>query len=239
VPKLSSARTSDIQAAAPNGATDDSLARKLRGFGPVGILAIVVVVAVAPIFEPFGVLPALAWVYRSGTPWSEVGFVRPRSWIRTTVAGVVLGSVFKIVMKTVVMPLLGAPAINPVYHYLAGNQAALPGMLFDVTVGAGFGEETVFRGFLFERLGKLFGRGVGATVAVVLLTATYFGLIHYPGQGLAGAEQAMIVGLVYGTIYARTRRIWLLIFAHAAFDVTAVLMIYWNLEPYFAHLIFR
>ena len=26
-------------------------------------------------------------------------------------------------------------------------------------VGAGFGEETIFRGYLFERLGKLFGTG--------------------------------------------------------------------------------
>ena len=37
-------------------------------------------------------------------------------------------------------------------------------------------------------------------------------------------------GLVLGSIHARTRRIWLPIVAHAAFDVTAVLVIYWDLE---------
>jgi len=31
---------------------------------------------------------------------------------------------------------------DPAYHYLAGNRAALPAMIFAVTAGAGFGEET-------------------------------------------------------------------------------------------------
>ncbi|HUL68950.1 MAG TPA: CPBP family intramembrane glutamic endopeptidase, partial [Gemmatimonadales bacterium] len=59
-------------------------------------------------------------------------------------------------MKGVIMPLLGAPPINPVYHYLTRNSALLPAAIWAMLV-AGFGEETVFRGFLFERFGKLFG----------------------------------------------------------------------------------
>ena len=224
------------QAAPP---TDDRLAAKLRGFGPIGTLSALVITAAGPVLEPLGALLALAWARRSRTPWPELGFVRPRSWIGTLAVGVVFGGLFKLVMKAIVMPLLGAPPINPTYHYLAGNQAALPGMIFDVTIGAGFGEETVFRGFLFERLGKLFGRGAGAKAAIVLLTSAWFGLIHYPGQGLFGAEQAAIVGLVYGTVFAFTGRLWTLIFAHAAFDVTAVLIIYWNLESAVAHLVFK
>ncbi len=73
----------------------------------------------------------------------------------------------------------------------------------------------------------------------MLLTAAWFGLAHYSVQGLAGAEQATIVGLVYGTIFAVTGRIWMLMIAHAAFDVTAVAMIYWNLESAVAHLVFK
>ena len=217
----------------------DLLAARLRGFGPLGIVTMLVIIALGPILEPLGAILVLAWVRRSHTPWSEIGYVRPKSWIGALAVGVPLGIAFKFLMKVIVMPLLGAPPINPAYHYLAGNSAALPGMLFAATVGAGFGEETVYRGYLFERLGKLFGRGVGATTAIVLLTSAWFGLIHYPVQGLAGAEQAAIVGLVYGTIFARTGRIWMLMFAHAAFDVTAVLMIYWNLESSVAHLVFK
>ena len=55
----------------------------------------------------------------------------------------------------------------------------------------------------------------------------------------AGVEQATIVGLVFGTIFAVTGRIWMLIVAHAAFDLTALAMIYWNLESTVAHLVFK
>jgi membrane protease YdiL (CAAX protease family) len=220
-------------------ASGDRLATQLRGFGPVGILAMVVVVAVGPVFEPLGAILVLWWAHRSGTPWRAIGFVRPRSWTGTLSVGIVFGAAFKLLMKMLIMPLLGADPINQAYHYLAGNQVALPGILFQVTLGAGFGEETVFRGFLFERLGKLFGPGAGAKTAIVVVTSLWFGLIHYPVQGLDGAEQAAIVGLVLGTIFAITRRLWVLIVAHAAFDVTAVLIIYWNLESRVAHLVFH
>jgi len=56
---------------------------------------------------------------------------------------------------------------------------------------------------------------------------------------IAGATSATIVGLVYGTIFARTGRIWMLMFAHAAFDLTAYALIYWNLETSVAHWVFR
>ena len=219
--------------------SDDRFVAALRGFGPLGIFAILVILAGNLVALPLSALLVLVWARWSRTPWREIGFVMPSSWMRTAVVGIAFGVAFKFLMKMIVMPLLGADPINQAYHYLAGNQAALPGLLFAVIVGAGFGEETVFRGYMFERLGKLFGSGVGAKVAIVLLTATLFGMAHYSVQGLAGAEQATIVGLVYGTIFAVTGRIWMLMIAHAAFDVTAVAMIYWNLESAVAHFVFK
>jgi membrane protease YdiL (CAAX protease family) len=142
-------------------------------------------------------------------------------------------------MKAIVMPLLGADPINQAYHYLVGNRAALPGMLFSMIVSAGWGEETVFRGFLFERLGRLFGHRTGAKTAIVLITATVFGMAHYLEQGLPGVQQGVIVGLVFGTVYAITGRLWVLMCAHAAFDLTALAIIYWDLETAVARLIFH
>jgi membrane protease YdiL (CAAX protease family) len=114
----------------------------------------------------------------------------------------------------------------------------LPAAIWAMLV-AGFAEETVFRGFLFERLGKLLGRSSAAKIAIVVITATAFGLAHYRDQGLAGAEQGVIVGLVFGAIFAATGQIFVLMVAHAAFDLTALAIIYWNLEYYVAHLIFK
>jgi membrane protease YdiL (CAAX protease family) len=226
-------------AAAPTPPADDRLAASLRGFGPRGILALAVIALLGPILEPLAGILVLWWAQRSRTPWRELGFVRPKSWVATLALGIAVGCILKLFVKAVAMPLLGAPAINVAYQHLVGNPAALPLIFFQSIVGAGFGEETVYRGFLFERLGKLFGSGAGARVAIVVLTSALFGAIHYPVQGFAGVEQALMTGVVFGTIFAFTRRIWLLMVAHAAYDVVAILIIFWNLESSVAHLLFK
>lgn len=220
-------------------ASDDRFGESLRGFGPLGIVAILVILSGNVLIAPLSAILVLVWAWLSHTPWREIGYVRPRSWLGTVAVGIVFGSAFKFLMKAIVMPLLGADPVNQAYHYLAGNRAALPGAIYAMIVVAGFGEETLFRGYMFERLGKLFGSSVWARTLIVLLTSTWFGLAHYPVQGLTGVEQAAIVGLVYGTIFAVTGRIWMLMFAHAAFDLTALAMIYWNLETKVAHLVFK
>jgi membrane protease YdiL (CAAX protease family) len=211
---------------------------QLRGFGPIGLVAVLIILAGNLIVVPLSAVLVLVWAHLSRTPVRTLGFTAPRSWTRTFAIGIASGVVLKIVMKAVVMPLLGAPAINPRYHYLAGNTAALPWMLYAVVVGAGFGEETVFRGFFFERLGRLFGtRGAGLAVTVVV-TSALFALAHYPDQGVPGVEQAALTGLVIGTIFAVGKQLWLPMVMHAAFDVTAVALIYWNWESAVAHLLF-
>ena len=216
----------------------DPIAAQLRGFGPLGLLAIFVIVLTSAV-KPLSGLLVLLWAWRSHTPWREIGYVRPKSWIGSLTIGIVFGCAFKLLMKAIVMPLLGAPEINSAYHYLIGNRAALPGVVLTMIVGAGFGEETIFRGYLFERFGKLFGTGTGAKAFIVLLTSVVFALGHYANLGLPGVEQAMITGLVFGTIFAVTGRIWMVMCAHAAFDLMAIAIIYWNLEAAVAHLVFK
>ena len=210
--------------------------RSLRGFGPLGLLAILAIVAGTLVLGLLGGLLVLAWVRASQTPWRELGYVRPKSWVADVVVGIALGVLLKLLLKAVVMPLLGAEAFNPAYHYLRGNTAALPGMLFMLIVSAGFGEETVYRGFLFERLGKLLGTGAAARGFIVLLTSAAFALAHYPEQGFAGFEQAVMTGLVFGTTFATTSRIWLPMCMHAAYDLAALAIIYWDVEYDVAHL---
>ena len=52
-------------------------------------------------------------------------------------------------------------------------------------------------------------------------------------------EQAITTGLVFGTIFAVTGRLFVLMVAHAVFDITAVAMIYWDVESRIAHLLFK
>ena len=234
-PEHTSALPLDSRSAPPS---DDPVAASLRGFGPLGLLAFLLIV-VSSFAQPLSGILVLVWAWRSHTPWREIGYVRPKSWLRTLAIGVVAGCAFKLLMKAVVMPLFGAPVINPAYHYLVGNRAALPGIAFTMIVAGGFGEETLFRGYLFERLGKLFGPGRAARVSIVLLTSALFALGHYANLGIPGVEQAMITGLVFGTIFSITRQIWMVMCMHAAFDLAAAAIIYLNLEAGVAHLVFK
>lgn len=221
----------------------DRFAAELRGFGPLGILAILAIILTGNVIVgkmvvlPVGTVLVLLWVWRSRTPWREIGYVQPKNWIVSLIFGLVFGVAFKFLMKAFVMPLLGADPVNQAFHFLTGNRALLPQAVWAMLV-AGFGEETLFRGYAFERLGKLLGSSVAARVSLVLFTSALFGLGHYASQGVPGAEQATIVGLVYGTIFSLTGRIFLLMVAHAAFDLTALALIYWNLETKVAHLVF-
>ena len=218
-----------------NHGSGDRLAASLRGWGPVGAFATLVIL----VLGSWGGVLVLAWARVSATPWRDIGFVRPRVWTTTIIVGVLFGSALKVVMKMIVLPLFGANPVNQAYQFLAHNPAALPGMILTILVGAAFGEETVFRGFLFERFGRLLGRSAGAKVVILIITSALFAIAHYPSQGLTGVEQAAITGLVFGTIYSISGRIWVPMIAHAAFDLTAVAMIYWNLEYFVAHLVFK
>jgi membrane protease YdiL (CAAX protease family) len=223
----------------PPSSNDDPIAVRLRGFGPLGLLAIILILAGNFLFSPISAILVLVWVQLSRTPWREIGYVRPKSWVASAAAGIVFGVAFKFLMKAIVMPLLGAPPINEAYHFLAGNTAAMPGMIFTLIVVAGFGEETLYRGWMFERLGRLFGFSLWARTFTVLLTSVLFGLAHYSVQGFAGAEQAVITGLVFGTIFALTGRIFFPMVLHAAFDLAALALIYWDVETPVAHFIFK
>lgn len=216
---------------------DGAVARRLRGFGPLGITAFAAIALVGPLLQPLTGVLVLLWVSASHTPWRDVGYVRPASWLRTVVGGVAFGILFKLAMKILVMPLFGATPINPAYHYLVGNTTGVAAMAIYVLVAAGFGEETLYRGFLFERLGKLLGSSLATKTLIVLVTSAWFAAAHYADQGVPGVEQAAVTGMVFGAMFARTGRIWMPMLAHAAFDVTALAIIYWDLESQMAHLV--
>ncbi len=201
----------------------------------IGILLVLIGVAVSP---PIGAAIVVLWVWLSRTPWRDIGYVRPRSWIGAIVIGIAFGVALKLLMKAVVMPLLGAPPVNPVFSYMTNNPTALAEFAVYAIIGAGWGEETVFRGWLFERLGKLFGTDAAAKALIVVVTAVLFGAAHWQ-QGLPSMEQAAIIGLLVGTLFAITGRLVWLMITHAAFDLTAAVIIFFGAETQISHLVFK
>lgn len=216
-------------------ATEISLGSRLREVGPLGIAAAILIVAANLTIAPLGAIIVLAWRWIVGVSWRDLGFRAPRSWILTLIIGFAGGILFKLLMKALVIPLLGGPDINVAYHFVEGNRPALIQMILTSVIAGGFGEEILYRGFLFERLERALGKSAAAKIAIVFLTTALFASIHIPEQGPYGAVQAVFTGLTFATVYAVTRSLWLPIILHAAFDVTAVVMIYLGMESAVAH----
>ena len=93
----------------------DRFAAELRGFGPLGILA-VLVIAAGQIVAPLSAVLVLVWTRLSRTPWREIGYVRPKSWTASLLVGIAFGIPFKFFMKAIVMPLLGAKQCGRYEH---------------------------------------------------------------------------------------------------------------------------
>ena len=73
----------------------------------------------------------------------------------------------------------------------------------------------------------------------MVVSSVLFGGVHVFDQGVPGVQQATFVGLIYGTIYAWRGGLPLLMIAHAAFDLTALVLIYNDLETAVARWFFH
>ena len=71
--------------------SDDDLAARLRGFGPLGILSVLVILAGNLVLAPLSAVLVLVWARYSRTPWREIGYVRPRCWTCGLAIGVAFG----------------------------------------------------------------------------------------------------------------------------------------------------
>lgn len=191
-----------------------------------GTPAALLVLALALAGPVVGALAVLAWARYTRTPLGTLGLRAPDRWVPTILAAVATGIILKLLLKAVVFPLLGAPPTNAAYQFVVGNPAALPGLLFAILVRAAIAEEVVYRGFLHDRLMHWVGARPNGAVAVIVLGSLLFGAAHLADQGVYGALQATIVGVVLAASRVRTGSLAFAMAAHAAFDLTALLLIY-------------
>jgi len=79
----------------------------------------------------------------------------------------------------------------------------------------GLTEEMVFRGIVF----RITEQSIGSRWAIVI-SALVFGVAHLPNDGITLVSVAVIVayGVMQAAIYIRTRRLWLCIANHVAWD---------------------
>jgi membrane protease YdiL (CAAX protease family) len=94
--------------------------------------------------------------------------------------------------------------------------AMLPGLF--AAVMAGVAEEILMRGLAFRFLERWLG-----SVAALAITAAVFGLLHLPNPAatiMSSAAIALEAGILLGAAFMATRRLWLAIGIHAAWNFT-------------------
>ena len=81
---------------------------------------------------------------------------------------------------------------------------------------AGLGEEIIVVGYLFDRL-----KAIGWTPWVIVGVAALLRGTYHLYQGFGGFAGNIAMGLIFGAVYLRTRRLAPLIVAHVLIDITA------------------
>lgn len=189
-----------------------------------------------PLTLTVGLLP-LVWILLrlSREPWSAIGLRRPPNLARALALGAAAGVAMELLAVFLTTPWIGRLfGAAPDYSDLAmirGHAGYLALFLLLNWTLAAFGEEVCFRGFLMSRLARLFGGGGAAWAASLLVASAVFGAMHAE-QGVAGAVQEGLSGLLLGVLYLSTgRNLTVPIVAHGVSNTVAFVLIYLGRYP--------
>lgn len=133
-----------------------------------------------PITQTIFLLP-LVWIMLrlSGESWKEIVFLRPDSFDWAMCIGVLAGVAMELFAVFVTTPLIsGFFGREPNYSKLKEIRGNLPLLFMFLGLSwtlAALGEEICFRGFLMNRLARVFGKNRGAWLVALLLSSILFG----------------------------------------------------------------
>ncbi len=212
----------------------------LRYLPEVGSFVAVVIAdafGLVPLTQTILLLP-LVWVALRlrGEGWSVIGFRWPeRDPGRAIAVGAIAGIAFELLADFVTTPwiagLAGTEPDNSGLASIRGDASQLALFLaLSWTLGA-FGEELAFRGFLMNRLERLFGGGRVASAASLLLASALFGWGHTE-QGISGWIQEGLSGFLLGTLFLLSgRNLAVPIVAHGVSNTLAFVLIFLGRYP--------
>lgn len=205
------------------------------------LLAVLILVGhnifqVIPVSEtPFIFL--LGWISLRlrGLGWSAVGFVRPKSWVRTILIAVIAGIILQLLSTFVTEPLIRLVTHQPTdlsdFKPLVGNVTVLIIYLALIWTLAAFGEELVYRGYMMNRMADLGNQTPLAWIISLLAVSILFGLGHFY-QGPTGIVDTGVTSLILGSLYFYSgRNLWLPILTHGFSNTIGVFLIFFGLVP--------
>lgn len=167
---------------------------------------------------------ALGMMWLSGEPWSVFGIKKPQ-WSTDLISS------FLIMWADLAVMYVGADLLHGILVELLGAKRlealsqqdgwgyppeGLSGIvaLSIYSFAIAFAEELVTRGYLISRLQHLFH----SNVASIVISAVVFGAFH-ANNGVISVGVNTMVGLVLGTAFVLSQRLWPVVIAHALVDL--------------------
>jgi uncharacterized protein len=162
--------------------------------------------------------------------WRDVGLRRPEKWLPTIGLALVIGLGYQVLDTLLIAPILQSLTGESIdlsqFSFIKGSLPALLIFLIFTWTEAAFIEEMFFRGYLFNRLTDLTGNGRIGIVIALVVSSLVFGAAH-AYQGITGAVDTFLAGMVLGLLYLFARRnLWLPILTHGIIDTLGFLILY-------------
>ena len=173
----------------------------------------------------------IAWLMLrlSSENWRQFGLIKPPSIFLLFIQGTILFFAIKLLnrqLAPLIADWLSFSRGPSIFGYIRGNTTAFLGWVAIGWSVGGFCEELLFRGFLLNKISKLFAHQSIGLAFGIIGQAVLFGLLHLY-QGAFGFVFTFLSALLIGIAYLFCRRnLWPLIIAHGCWNSVAMYGIY-------------
>jgi membrane protease YdiL (CAAX protease family) len=163
-----------------------------------------------------------AWCLWQDGNLEGIGLDTKGSFIKLITRVVLLFIAIEAIMDFVVQPLVNKLTEEIVdystFSRLAHKTDKYFKYLLYTWISAAFGEEILFRGFLFRQLNVLLSGIKGKPLIIAILSSLLFALPHYY-MGVGGLIITFLFGLVFAIVYIKSGyNLWVTILLHGLID---------------------
>jgi len=168
---------------------------------------------------------------------SGIGLNPSTSLLKTIGIGLLLFVIVVPILDFIVQPLVnkltGEVVDYSSFQSVANNFPKYSKYFIYILISAGFGEEILFRGFLFRQFKIILPAFEYKTTFIIVLSALLFSLPHLY-QGLSGLIMTFIFGLIFAITYVKTNyNLWITIILHGLVDALFITLAYYDKLDYY------
>ncbi len=171
------------------------------------------------IYRSFKVsLVVIAVILLTHASWKSIGMVWPRlsdSWLAIVIW---IGGLITYTLFTIPLAFTDLETVDAFASYESASNWNHASWFLAASLANGFAEEVVIRGYLLTRFEKFFR----STWAAIFVSSFLFASYHIY-QGYGPAISICALGIFYGAMFCKIRRLWPLVFAHAITDFVGMM----------------